>query len=83
MLNMSECKLRLDKEYKAYIGDSDGMEEVKDEIYEVSDITLLEHDDVKVTMVNKNRKNISISLINPELTESSIISQYCAFIASN
>ncbi len=76
-------KLELGGEYKAYIGDSDKMEEVKDEIYEVSDIRLLEHDDVKITMTNSNRKNISISLINPELTENSIISQYCVFIVNN
>ncbi|MCK9199475.1 MAG: hypothetical protein M0P49_07725 [Bacilli bacterium] len=79
----NECKLELGVEYKAYLGDGENMEEVMDELYEVSDIRVLEHDDVKITMTNKNRKNISISLINPELTESSIISQYCVFIANN
>lgn len=78
----NECNLELGGEYKVYLGDDDKMEEVIDELYEVSDIKFLTHA-IDVVMTNKNRKNFSITLSNPELTENSIISKYCVFMSNN
>lgn len=42
MLNTTnECKLERGGEYKAYIDDGGKMEEVKDELYEISDISYI------------------------------------------
>jgi len=83
MLNINDYKLELGGEYKAYLGYSDKLEEVKDELFEVSDIIYLEGNNIKVVITNKNRKNVSITLNNPELTENSIKSSYCVFIVNN
>ena len=83
MTNENEYKLELGGEYKAYLGDSDKIEEVKDELYEVSDIKFLPHDNTDVIMINKNRKNISIVLSNPVLIEDFIISNHCVFKSNN
>jgi len=83
MLNTTnECKLELGGEYKAYIGDGGKMEEVRDELYEVSDIIYLTPTSVQVILKNKKRNNSSIALNNPEITENSIISKYCTFISN-
>ncbi len=83
MLNIDDYKLEKGGEYKAYISTSGKMEEVRDELYEVSDIIFLTENSVEVILSNKNRKNCSIALNNPEITENSIISKYCTFISNN
>jgi len=82
MFNINEYELEKGGEYKAYINDGDKMEEVRDELYEVSDI-IFTPTNVEVILSNKNRKNSSISLNNPKITENSIISKYCTFISNN
>jgi len=83
MTNVNDYPLKRGGEYKAYIGDGGKMEEVRNELFEVSDIIILAKDSIQVILSNKNRKNSTIALNNPEITENSIISKYCTFISNN